>query len=439
MKSLKSPFILITFFLFNVSCSLDNSDELNLTNRIFDYNINMLICYGQSNSSGPEATNNDADFRNTLAFQGGCNESMSYVDINNPTSLLNFYGNQFVDLNSLEREDWPPVSSAALTWMNLLEQENNIFISDTENQFLLSTPGSRGSDIDALSKNTEYYKRLIYSVEKARDFSQKENKSFGVPCVFWVQGESDMIYSEDRYYEKLKVLLNNLNADILNITKQKRDVIFIISQTSTVIGNKRSFSDGTSQVFQDSGPSFAQLKLAKEKDNVYMGGAMYQYEYEDFWHPRDLAVVGIQSGIAAKRIFNDKQPLAIFHPISHSVTKNESNWKLKVKFSVPVSPMKFDISNDKYHNLNGKQENFGFILKNFNGKNIIYKEPYIIDDDTLVIECSENPTNATLSYALNGHFGGGNLCDSQNIIIKNKNIDYIIDNFCPSFRNYIIK
>jgi len=40
---------------------------------------------------------------------------------------------------------------------------------------------------------------------------------------------------------------------------------------------------------------------------------------------------------------------------------------------------------------------------------------------------------------LNGHYGGGNLCDSQNITIKIKNINYVIDNFCPAFKDYIIK
>ena len=86
----------------------------------------------------------------------------------------------------------------------------------------------------------------------------------------------------------------------------------------------------------------------------------------------------------------------------------------------------------------GEQKNYGFILKNAQGDDIITKEPYIENGHTLVIECSENPSNAKLSYALNGHYGGGNLCDSQDITINNKNMDYVIDNFCPAFRDYII-
>ena len=307
------PLKLLTFVIaVNFSCEL-SSDELESYQKIFDYDVNMLICYGQSNSSGANATDNNTDFRNTISFIGGCNESISDVNINDPSSVSNFYGNKFVDINSLNREDWPPISAIAVTWMDLLEKEDKIDISNHEKSFLLSTPGSRGSTIDALLKDTDYYQRLLFSVKKATEFSEKSNKTIGVPCLFWVQGESDMIYPESEYYKKLKTLFNNLNTDIKKITQQKKDVIFIISQTATVIGNTRNYSDGSSRVFQDSGPSFAQMRLIKEEKNVYLGGAMYQYEYEDFWHPKDLAVVGIQSGIIAKRIFSDNSRLYSDH------------------------------------------------------------------------------------------------------------------------------
>ena len=129
----------------------------------------------------------------------------------------------------------------------------------------------------------------------------------------------------------------------------------------------------------------------------------------------------------------------VFSPVKHKIQNKDAKWILSVKFNVPVAPMKFDISGDKYHNLNGKQKNYGFSLKNAANEDIISKEPYISEGNTLIIECTENPKNAKLSYALDGHYGGGNLCDSQNISISNKNMEYVIDNFCPAFRNYNIK
>jgi hypothetical protein len=399
----------------------------------------MLICYGQSLSVGGGATNAQSNFRNIVSFNGGCNEWQSKVDISDPESVNNFYGNDFVLLDSLAGKGWPPVATIAVTWMNLLEQENKINLSDFDNQFLLSTPGYSGISIEKLSEDTEYYQRLLLGVRKGYEFAKKRNKSFGVPCLFWVQGEANVVSdTEEVYYEKLDKIFTDLNRDIKAITKQEKDVVFITYQTAPVIGTIPYPSAEEPRTYEDCGPSFAQLQLAKDKKNVYMGGAMYQYEYGDIWHPKDRAVVGVQLGIVAKRIVNDRKSMDVFAPVKHKIRKKGSKWIVSIKFEVPVSPMRFDTTGGELHNLNGKQMNYGFTILNSNGENIIGAEPRIKKGNTLLIECLENPINATLSYALDGHYGGGNLCDSQNISINNKNKDYVIDNFCPSFRNYIL-
>lgn len=437
LKIITITFVMLTSLCFNQS--LYGQVEKPFCNK-FDYNINMLICYGQSLSVGGGATNAASNFRNILSFRGGCNEWGSKVDINNPESVSKFYGNKLVLLDSLKSKGWPPVAAIAVSWMNLLEKENNIDLSEFNNQFLLSTPGYSGISIEKLSKGTEYYQRLLFAVKKGYQFSKKENKSFGVPCLFWVQGEANVkTDTEEQYYQKLKKVFIDLNNDIKSITKQKKDVIFITYQTAPVIGTIPYPSAEDPRTYDDCGPGFAQLKLAKEKNNVFMGGAMYQYEYGDIWHPKDRAVVGIQLGIMAKRIVSDNTSMAVFSPVKHKIKKKDSKWILSVKFDVPIVPMRFDTSGDKFHNLNGKQKNYGFSLKNAEGKDIISQEPYVSKGSTLIIKCTENPENAKLSYALDGHYGGGNLCDSQNISINNKNTDYVIDNFCPAFRDYIIK
>ena len=65
-------------------------------------------------------------------------------------------------------------------------------------------------------------------------------------------------------------------------------------------------------------------------------------------------------------------------------------------------------------------------------------EPFIFEDDIVVLTSADNPYGMRITYAVNGHEGGGNLCDSQNIIVSNKGIDYIIDNFAVSFSEYIV-
>jgi len=184
--------------------------------------------------------------------------------------------------------------------------------------------------------------------------------------------------------------------------------------------------------------SNAQVAIANNKANVFCCGAMYQYEYSDLYHPKDRAVVGLQQGIAAKRIIHDGKEWVTFQPISHEVIQDNGNYFLRLKFDVPCKPMRFDISGDKYHNPNGKQPNFGFKVLNASGVDIIASEPTIVKGDTLVIKCSQNPVGSTVTYAVNGHYGGGNLCDSQGINITNKTQSYTIDNFCVAFDNYVI-
>lgn len=142
----------------------------------FDYNINMLICYGQSLSVGGGATDVQSNFRNIISFKGGCNEWRSEVNISDSKSVANFYGDDFVLLDSIAKKDWPPVASIAVSWMNLLEQEDNLDLTEFDNYFLLSTPGYSGISIEKLSNDTEYYQRLLLGKKRLMNFQKKHIK-----------------------------------------------------------------------------------------------------------------------------------------------------------------------------------------------------------------------------------------------------------------------
>lgn len=408
----------------------------------FQWDVNMIINYGQSLSVGGGAANISDNFRNALSFPGGIDEWSYNLDINNSTQVKAFYGNTLVDVLKASEKTFPPIASTAIAWMSLLEKENHINLDDFEYQFLLSTPGYSGLPIEGLAKENRFpsynspmgnqgyfYKRLMLSVKKGKENANAMGKTFGVPCVFYVQGESNGHETEDVFYPKLKQLFADLNTDIKAITGQSNDVIFITYQMSSF--ESKGYA---------SGPTYAQLRLAREQDNVYLGGPMYQFDYgTDTYHPLDRAIVGLQSGIIAKRIINDEKPLPLFYPVKYEVQHSGNNWLLSIQFDVPVPPMRFVTDKtDDWHNVNGKQKNYGFTLTK-NGVDIIASEPVIKRGNTLVIKCKQDPTGASLNYATTGHYGGGNLCDSQNITVRCKNIDYKIDNFCPTFKNYIIK
>lgn len=423
----------------NIDCKKDTDNPLS-TGK-FEWDINMLINYGQSLSVGGGAANINDDFRNVVSFPGGINEWSSELDIDDPNQVEQFYGNNLVELKSLKCNNYPPVASCALAWMSLLEKENHIDLDDFDYQFLLSTPGYSGIEIEGLSKTGRfpdykspekeqgyYYRRLLLGVRKGMENAHRQGKTFGVPCLFYVQGEANCVEKTEVYYPKLKQLFDDLNTDIKAITGQTKDVQFITYQMSSY-----------EPVNCVSGPTYAHLKIAQEQDNVHFGGAMYQYDYgTDKFHPVDRAIVGLQAGIIAKRIINDEKPLALFFPRNYDVQHSGDTWLLSIQFDVPVPPMRFITDKkDDWHNVNGKQKNFGFVLQK-DGVDIIAEEPVIKRGNTIVIKCSQDPTGASLSYATTGHYGGGNLCDSQNITVKCKNIDYKIDNFCPTFRDITI-
>nr|DAW48997.1 MAG TPA: acetylxylan esterase related enzyme [Crassvirales sp.] len=409
----------------------------------FDSDINMLINYGQSLSVGGLIDKYAGNFYKTLVFKGGGNEWSSNVNINSEESVNDFYGTDLYVLEDTNKRVGTPVGCNALSWMKLLTDENDIDLNNFEYQFILSTPGLSGAPIEYFIKNTNTYNRLLLSVRKGKELSNKLNKTFSVPVLFWVQGEGNTPGNVDEslhktkeqdYYNKLKQMFVDLNSDIKSITGQTNDVVFITYQMAPVIGV--NFSGNK---YNYSGPSWAHLKLALNENNVYLGGAMYQYDYgTDIWHPLNREVVGLQAGIIAKKIINDKKPYPIFYMKSHWIQQNEDKYILSILFDVPVSPMRFDISGDEFHNINGKQINYGFTLKNNEGVDIIAEEPTISRGNTLNIICNENPLNCKLSYAINGHFGGGNLCDSQNFKISVSNKIYTIDNFCPAFIDYVI-
>jgi hypothetical protein len=303
----------------------NNEDSKIINDSIKAYNfknVNMLIMYGQSLSIGGGASDDHTDKRSTLSFIGGNNEGLIDLNIGDREMVENFYGQDLVLLNTLSDIHYGPGVSASIAWMQLLEQENKIDLSNLNYQFLLSHPGLSGSSILGLNKGTASYNRLLFSVQKGYDYTIKKGETFAVPILFWVQGESDIKKSKEDYYSLLKQLFIDLNNDIKAITGQTENIKFITYQTSPLVGNIPYPSPTEPRVFKDSGPSWAQLQLALEVNNVYGSMAMYQYEYKDIWHPVDRAIVGLQLGIAAKRLIFDNNPLPVFYPTSHYFKKD---------------------------------------------------------------------------------------------------------------------
>jgi hypothetical protein len=410
---------------------INEIESSTLTEIVKNYNIEVIGTYGQSLAVGGGATSDLNDFKNTLTFLGG--SSIPQSNFSSQAEKDSFFGDTFKLLeNNDSIESYPPATASLTTVLSLIESENKINIEDYDYQLFPLTGGRSGASILTINRGTAYYNNYLEAIIKAKEFANNQGKSIAVRVINWVQGESNYNTNKENYKFLLNELFSDFNNDIRAITGQSHDVIFITYQVSPWIGRVLG---GVSMDNMDI--SEVHVEIADENLNVFNCGAMYQFKYTDSFHPADRAVIGLQQGVAFKRLIHDEENWKTFKPISHQIFTNNSKFFIHLKFDLPVEPLRFDISGDNWHNPRGKQKNFGFeLLKDGDEKQI--SEPYLTLGHTIVLTTDENPIGMKIRYAVNGHAGGGNLCDSQNIKVRNKGIDYVIDNFAVAFSEYNI-
>lgn len=385
--------------------------------------IEMLLGYGQSLAVGGGASNSASDFSNAITFSTGV-----FINSNNASAT-------FIPVAS--SSIFTPISASLLGLVQLLKSENKVDLSKFGNQYLIATGGLSGGSITVMNKGQAPYSNTIASITRAKTLANSQGKTFKVRAICWQQGEGDRNQSQSWYYTRLKQLFADFNTDIKAITGQSEDIQFICYQPSPwryvwFPSGSTTEQAGDTAYDYPLGVQKAILQLANEEPNVFMCGAMYQFAYADFFHPVDRANIGNMQGVALKRILADNEDFATFQPVSHEVVGNF----LHITFTAPSLPIRF-AEPDIWHNPNGIQPNYGFkVLKS--SLDIISGTPFITKGNTVVIPCSESPLGSVVEYASNGHFGGGNLCDSQGIIIRNKNTNYVVDNFCLGFDDYTI-
>ncbi len=386
--------------------------------------VQMFLGYGQSLAVGGGASSSTSGFSNSITFSTGMTigstaANASFIPVS--TSIT-----------------FTPIAATLVAFLQLLAKENKVDLSKFGNKYLIATGGVSGGSITSMNKGTDAYTNCMNAIQRAKNLCNAEGKTFSVPIITWQQGEGDRAQSQEWYYTRLKQLFEDFNNDIKAITGQVDDVKIITYQTSPwrmvwYPSGSTTQQSGDTNFDYPLGVQKAQLQVANEMANVYMCGYMGQFPFSDFFHPSDRANIGHQVGICVKRIVVDDLDFPAFQPISHKIVGNF----IHLTFTPPVLPIRFDVSGDAWHNPNGKQANFGFkVIKD--DVDIISAEPTITRGNTVIIPCSTSPLGSTVQYAINGHFGGGNLCDSQNITVRNKNIDYKVDNFALAFDDYSI-
>ena len=172
-----------------------------------------------------------------------------------------------------------PVSGAAGNFMRLLKKRASGKASNV--RFLCSADGVGGVSIGVLSKGNAPYQRILDDLTAGRELASKAGKSFSMPCFLWTQGETDQ---QDRktgewYKEKMRALIQDIDADAKAVTGQKNDVLCFGYQ---VASHLNYFAQNPTDY---PAIAVAQLDLVLEKDSRYiMTTPMYHFSYSDGVH-----------------------------------------------------------------------------------------------------------------------------------------------------------
>lgn len=377
-------------------------------NGNYDAEINMFICYGQSWSTGYDASAITTTPRyDNLMLDTGI--------MNKPLANLTAVATSFVP--AVETTDWSsdahtqkvgetPVTAQMNVVKQLMESEDGLTINDLSYQLLGTAPGMGSKTLAQLEKGTDYYARLINQVQQAHDIATAMGKRLVVQAFSWVQGS---LGRTGNYAEALEQLRQDIDADVKAITGQKQDVKCITWQSfiyNTSLRAKQVYNQYVGAA--DTYPNIICAGATYHLDNVRAASLHFTSESQDW--------LGAYFGVAYKRTIIDGEGFEPTKPTKAS----KSGKILYVKFNVPQRPLVFDT--DRLT----EAPNKGFKLYATDGTEKTITDVVIISPDTVKIVCADDVlstdrltygeiTTDAYQWVSDNH---GNLRDSQGDYIQ---------------------
>lgn len=365
----------------------------------------LVMSYGQSNStySGADKT------AKTL--------NQKYDAITQKGGILIYISNDASDIKPLvEIGDGGSGGGETLLSASLekfteqVRDENMINPNKKGFQFFGLVTGIGGQSIAALSKNasanTPWYANMMNCVKGVVRLGKIKNRSVSVPFLWWTQGEDDSGSgkSYDYYVQNLTQLINDLNADVKDITGQSNSFPLIGYQmcyrNPKVIDNRIPMADidmgVKNPLFICACPSY-----------------MLKFDISDRVHflPQDKRILGAYYGLAAKRTIVDGEKFLPLYPVGFEVNGNN----LKITYHVPVPPLKFDTS------LLPNSGNYGFKVKDSAGRELKLNNIQILANENAVsIDCSASPKDGIFMYARNNNYSYVNNPDGKSVYILDR-------------------
>lgn len=274
-------------------------------------------------------------------------------------------------------------------------------------------PGGQGATAIAnLSKGTLPYQRFIENIQTAFETSQERGWDFFIPAICWMQGESDIVdYPNTVYQNMLTQIWKDMNDDILRITQQKDSIPFICYQSNS-LGRAINFKADTFLCKETEVPqTFVELLL--DNPHFWASGPTYPYAcVNEKIHidAKGQQSIGALAAETAFKLIKGENRFRGLIPLRSTICDNV----VKIAFNVPNPPLTLDTIQVS------KARLYGFSVINDKNKDIA--QSIDIDNNSVIILCSESPIGCRIRYAVNGdymksgnlHGPRGNLRDSNN-------------------------
>lgn len=252
---------------------------------------------------------------------------------------------------------------------------------------LVTRHGKGGAEYNAIKKGTVYYQNLIDTVSIAKNAAMLLGKTYIVPAVTIIHGESDQNLgaSSATYQGYMEELQEDLDTDIKAITGQSQEVMLVTDQMSSLL---------TATI------NLGQLSAAEANpDKIALVGPKYIFDYVDNYHMNNNSyrMLGEYYGKAFKKILVDNQPWVPFSP--KNIVRNGSN--IYISFNIPEPPIVIDTT---WVSL---KTNYGFSFSQTGGNSPSISSVSIVPDyNDIKIALNTTPTGTSqkVRYAYTGAF-----------------------------------
>lgn len=355
----------------------------------------VCICiYGQSLSLGyySKPFRTSAGLPYALRFSGGVRPIDDSLDPVVSYASLEVYRER---VNTIRRNTFTPATpigdpdrgetpggGALRMWAQLMADEAGVDVSAQRQRILLFAHGQGGQDIPQLSEgsaapaNGVYYQDVMTAFTKGKLLTEAASRSFGVACVFWIEGEepTQTGVSQATHKSQLMGLQTGMEADVQVITGETIPLPYITYQT----GSHPNYSRAVPEV------ALAQLDLHQTSDRFAMAAPVWCVEHDYANKPHLTALgtltLGAYFGIAFKRWFYDGVKPKIVD-VSSSLRRGKS---ILLRFNVPGERLVLDDS----FTAGAAIQNYGLQVVTSAGAPVTITGVDLVGHDTVRISCA---------------------------------------------------